>query len=209
MKTKITSFIIFLLIPLLSLSQALTGVQEIAPFSEGLAAVKKGEQWGFIDTKGDLIIDFRNDLVWDNTADPSTLGIMGIKSPSFRQGRCPVKKIEEGIPYYGFIDTSGKLVIDYQFLNVAQYDSGHLTGIIFEKVFRGENEFKLKVYEYKFHEVLMDTSGKIIEYLAKPTNIQMTSKRYKTPWLRTKLLNDNLISIRKEDNSLEIKRLTM
>lgn len=209
MKTKITSFIIFLLIPLLSLSQALTGVQEIAPFSEGLAAVKKGEQWGFIDTKGDLIIDFRNDLVWDNTADPSTLGIMGIKSPSFRQGRCPVKKIEEGIPYYGFIDTSGKLVIDYQFLNVAQYDSGHLTGIIFEKVFRGENEFKLKVYEYKFHEVLMDTSGKIIEYLAKPTDIQMTSKRYKTPWLRTKLLNDNLISIRKEDNSLEIKRLTM
>ncbi len=209
MKNKISLFVILLLIPLYTMAQVMKGIEVIAPFSEGLAAIKKGEQWGFINTKGDLVIDFRNDLVWDGTADPSTFGIMGVKYPSFNQGRCLVKKIEEGIPYYGFIDTSGKLVIDYQFLNVAQYDSGHITGIIFEKVLKGENEFKLKIYDYKFHEVLMDTSGKIIEYLAKPTNIQMTSKRYKTPWLRTKLLNDNLIAVRNEDNSLEIRKIIM
>lgn len=209
MRTKMTPFVLFLLIPLLTIAQAFTGIEEIAPFSEGLAAIKKGEQWGFIDTKGDLVIDYRDDLVWDRSAEPGTFGIMGVKYPSFKQGRCLVKKMEEGIPYYGFIDTSGKLIIDYQFLNVAQYDSGYFTGIIFEKVFRGENEFKLKVYDYKFHEVLMDTSGKIIEYLAKPTNIQMTSKRYKTPWLRTKLLSDNLIAVRNDDNSLEIRKITM
>ena len=209
MKTKMTPFVLFLLIPLFTMAQAITGIEEIAPFSEGFAAIKKGEQWGFIDTKGDLVIDYRDDLVWDRSADPATFGIMGVKYPSFKQGRCLVKKMEEGIPYYGFIDTSGKLIIDYQFLNVAQYDSGYFTGIIFEKVFRGENEFKLKVYDYKFHEVLMDTSGKIIEYLAKPTNIQMTSKRYKTPWLRTKLLSDKLIAVRNDDNSLEIRKITM
>ncbi|MEB8328863.1 WG repeat-containing protein [Flavobacteriaceae bacterium KMM 6897] len=209
MKNKMTLFVIFLLMPLFTIAQALTGIEEIAPFSEGLAAIKKGGQWGFINTKGDLIIDFRKDLVWDRNADPSAFGILGVKSPSFKQGRCLVKKIEEGIPYYGFIDTAGKLIIDYQFLNVAQYESGYYTGIIFEKVLKGENEFKLKIYDYKFHEVLMDTSGKIIEYLTKPTNIQMTSKRYKTPWLRTKLLNDNLIAVRNEDNSLEIRKLTL
>ncbi len=209
MKTKMIPFVLFLLVPLLTIAQTFTGIEEIAPFSEGLAAIKKGEQWGFIDTKGDLVIDYRDDLVWDRSAELGTFGIKGVKYPSFKQGRCLVKKMEEGIPYYGFIDTSGKLVIDYQFLNVAQYDSGYFTGIIFEKVFRGENEFKLKVYDYKFHEVLMDTSGKIIEYLAKPTNIQMTSKRYKTPWLRTKLLSDKLIAVRNDDNSLEIRKITM
>ncbi|MEJ1222481.1 WG repeat-containing protein [Sediminicola sp. 1XM1-17] len=209
MKNKFTPFVLFLLIPLFVVAQAFTGIEEIAPFSEGLAAIKKGEQWGFMNTKGDLVINFRSDLVFDRSADPSTFGIMGVKYPIFKQGRCLVKKVEEGIPYYGFIDTTGKLVIDYQFLNVAQYDSGYFTGIIFEKVFRGENEFKLKVYDYKFHEVLMDTSGKIIEYLAKPTNIQMTSKRYQTPWLRTKLLSETLIAVRNEDNSLEIRKITM
>ncbi|MET6990868.1 WG repeat-containing protein [Sediminicola arcticus] len=208
MKNKVTFVCIFLMIPFFTIAQALTGIDEIAPYNEGLAAIKKGGQWGFMNTKGDLVIGFRDDLVWDHTGDTSSFGIMSLTHPTFKQGKCPVKKMVEGIPYYGFIDTSGTLVIDYQFLNVAQYENGYFTGIIFEKTLKGENEFKLKIYDYTFHEVLMDSSGNIVEYLAKPTNIQMTSKRYKTPWLRTKLLNDNLIAVRNEDNMLEIKKLT-
>lgn len=194
--------------PLIAVSQ-IAHLDEIAPFSEGLAAVRKGDQWGFIDKEGKLVIDFRNDLVWNATADTSDYGIKGVRLPSFKDGRCLVKKIIEEIPVYGFIDTTGKLVIEHQFLNISPFSDGYTTGIMYEKVFQGKNEIKLDVYKYKFHEVVMDTSGKIHEYLVQPENIQMRKSRYELPWLRTKLLSKNLIAIRGNDNRLEIRKLDL
>lgn len=202
-------FTFILIFPLLTVSQTLTEIDEIAPFSEGLAAVRKGTQWGFINNEGTLVIDFRDDLVWNKDTDTSKSGIKAIHYPSFKDGRCIVKKLEDEIPIYGFMDTKGKIVIEPQFLNVYPFDQGYTTGIIYEKVLRGENEFKLKIYDYKFHEVIMDTSGKILEYLAKPDNIQMTKRRYKLPWLRTKLISKNLVAIRTKDNRLEIRKLNL
>lgn len=197
--------ILFVFFPLITVAQ-ITQLDEIAPFSEGLAAVRKGNQWGFIDKEGKLVIDFRNDLVWNAKADTSEYGIKG---PSFQDGRCLVKKVVEEIPVYGFIDTTGKLVIEYQFLNVNPFNDGYTTGIMYEKVFQGKNEIKLDVYKHKFHEVVMDISGKIHEYLLQPENIQMRKSPYELPWLRSKLIAKNLIAIRGNDNRLEIRKLDL
>ena len=202
------SMFIFLLIflPLITIAQ-LTEIDEIAPFSEELAAVRKGNQWGFMNKEGTLVIGFRDDLVWNATADTLAYGIKGIRQPSFHNGRCIVKKIIEEVPVYGFIDTTGKIVIEHKFLNVSPFKNGYTTGIIYEKVFVGKNEIKLDVYKHKFHEVVMNASGDVKEYLLQPENIQMRKSRYKLPWLRSKLIAKNLITIRGNDNRLEIRKL--
>lgn len=201
------SFLLVFL-PLIAAAQ-LTEIDEIGPFSEELAAVRKGNQWGFIDKEGTLVIDFRDDLVWNTAADTSAHGINSIRQPSFHDGRCLVKKIIEEIPVYGFMDTTGKIVIEHKFLNVSHFNDGYTIGIIYEKVFVGKNEIKLDVYKHKFHEVVMDASGEIQEYLVKPENIQMRKSRYQLPRLHTRLISKNLIVIRGNDNQLEIRKLNL
>ncbi len=207
MRKSIGSFLLVFL-PLLLVGQ-LSELDEIAPFSEGLAAVRQGNQWGFIDKEGTLVIDFRDDLVWSETADVLAYDVKSIRQPSFHNGRCIVKMVIEEIPVYGFIDTTGKTVIEYKFLNVYPFNDGYTTGIIYKKVFLGKNEIKLEVYKYKFHEVVMDAAGKIHEYVLQPENIQMRKARYERPWLRTKLISKNLIAIRGNDNRLEIRKLDL
>ena len=200
-------FVLIVVYPLLVISQSLTGIDEIAPFSEELAAIRKGNQWGFINQEGVLVIEFRNDLVWERNADTSKLGIDGIRFPSFHDGRCLVRKLVDEIPVYGFIDSNGKLIIEYQFLNVFPFTDGYTTGVIYEKVFLGKNEIKLDVYKYKFHEVLMDSSGKIVEFFSGRDNIQMTKKRYERPNINAKLLSQNLIALKTKNRAWEIRKL--
>ena len=57
-----------LVLPFILFAQELTGIDEIAPFSEGLAAIRKGNEWGFINKEGQLVIEFRDDLVWNFSA---------------------------------------------------------------------------------------------------------------------------------------------
>ncbi|MGI9552355.1 MAG: WG repeat-containing protein, partial [Aurantibacter sp.] len=89
-------FVLLMVIPFLGTSQTLeeinkstiSGLDEVAPFNEGLAAVRKGNEWGFINKEGILVIDFRGDLHWDKGADTSKSDITGIRYPVFKEGRC-------------------------------------------------------------------------------------------------------------------------
>ena len=180
----------------------------VAPFSEGLAAIRQGNDWAFIDDVGNIVINFRDDLYWNPDATTSYDDIRTVHNPKFSSGRCLVQKMIDGIPVFGFIDTQGAMVIEPQFLNVRPFDNGWTTGIIFEKVHRGKNEFNLDIYEYKFHEVLMDVDGNILEFLNRRYNIQMTKKRYKMPPIWSKVLNNKLIAVR-TDNNWEIKKLEL
>jgi predicted DNA-binding WGR domain protein len=71
-------------------------------FSEGLAAVKVGKLWGFIDLRGELVIE------------PASL-----EGSKFCEGRAQAKvKVQLGgrnVVRYGFIDKQGRMVIDPQF----------------------------------------------------------------------------------------------
>lgn len=208
MRTKHLLLTFLLILPIALIAQELKGIDEIAPFSEGLAAVRQGEKWGFIDENGTLVIDFRNDVYWNNDADTSKPDISGVRYPMFREGRCVItKNVEDGIPVYGFMDTKGNTIIEPQFLNVFPFKNGYTTGVLFDKTLKGKNEFKLDIYEFKFFDVLLDASGEIDEYFERRQNILMTKKRYQVPTIGAKYLAENLVAVYKKDQGWEIRKL--
>ena len=208
MKTYYILLALLFTIPVSNYAQDLEELDEIAPFSEGLAAVRKNNQWGFINEKGTLVIDFRDDVYANRNADTSKSDISGIRYPMFNDGKCLItKKVEDGVPLYGFIDTKGNIVIEPQFLNVYPFKNGYTTGVLFDKTFKGENEFKLKIYEFKFFDVLVHSSGKIQEYFQRRHNIHMTKRRYELPFIGAKKLANDLVAIHIKDKGWQIRNL--
>lgn len=199
------SLTLFALLTFVSLSicgQELKDIDQVAPFSEGLAAVRVGNQWGFINENGDLVIDFRDDLVWNKFADTDREDIEGIRYPEFKDGLCMIREIleEEEIYVYGFIDKTGATKIKPEYLNVTEFDQGYAIGILMTKTFRGKNNFQLNIYDYKFSEVILDQKGDIMRLLAKRDNILMSKRRYELPDLRARLLSRTLVAVKKGDN---------
>jgi len=203
--------LITLLLPWAIWPQEQTGFDIIAPFSEGLAAVKKGGQWGFIDTKGTLVIDFRDDLVWNKDADPNGYGVENVRYPQFKNGRCLVQKLldEEQVPVYGFIDTQGQVVIPPEYLNVTNFDGDYAIGILLTKTFRGQNKFQLRIYDYKFGEVILNKSGEIMRLIEQRSNIQMNRKRYVLPKLNTRILAPGLLAVRNAANTWDLLKIDL
>ncbi len=211
MKTIIALLSLFLLIPLTARSQTETMVyDEVAPFSEGLAAVRVGNQWGFINEDAKLVIDFRDDLVWNKEADTSVPGVLGIRYPEFKNGRCMVQVFkEDNIPYYGFIDQSAEIVIPPEYLNITQFDFENAIGIYVRKAFQGKNEINLNIIDYIFTEVVVNTSGEIIWPICEREHILTAKRRYETPELRAKLIAKDILVFKTKDNKWETKKLNL
>ena len=203
--------IFFLIFSPVILAQELEGLDEIAPFSEGLAAVRMGEKWGFIDEDGKLVIDFRDDLVWNKVADPNASDISGIAYPQFKNGRCMIKDIleEEGIAVYGFIDATGETVITPEYLNVTEFNENYAMGILLTKTFRGQNRFQLNIYDYKFSEVILDTAGDIMLLVTQRQNILMDKRRYELPKLTAKYLSKTLMAVKTDKNNWELRKINL
>ena len=203
--------VFLLIISPMVLAQELDAVDEIAPFSEGLAAVRVGEQWGFIDKDGKLVIDFRDDLVWNKEADRNASDISGIAYPKFKDGRCMIKDVleEEGIIVYGFIDTKGETVITPEYLNVTEFNENYAMGILLTKTFRGQNRFQLNIYDYKFSEVILDTSGDIMLLVTQRQNILMDKRRYELPKLTAKYLSKSLMAVKTDKNTWELRKINL
>ncbi len=215
-RTDIFLTLFLLWAPLLGIAQTTTdylkttidGLDQVAPFSEGLAAVRKGDQWGFINEAGQMVIDFRSDLVWNRNPDPNATDVTGVGYPRFKDGLCVVKELkEEDIPYYGFIDTSGNMAIAPEYLNLGPFENGYAVGIYVKKTMRGQNDFKLNIFDYSFTEVLINIKGEIMMPLAERSNILMSKKRYELPKLRSKMLSTNLLAMKTADNRWQINRL--
>ena len=101
MKNIIITAFVMLMLPNAFHSQTVKNIDEIAPFSEGLAAVRQGNQWGFINEEGTMVIDFRSDIYWNRDADTSKEDISGVQYPMFNEGRCLITKIvEDGVAVY-------------------------------------------------------------------------------------------------------------
>lgn len=208
------NFLALLIISLFSfpiLSQELDLVDEIAPFSEGLAAVRLGEKWGFIDQAGKLVIDFRSDLVWNKEADPANSDVTGIRYPQFQNGLCMIQEIleEEGIAVYGFINSKGETVISPEYLNVTEFRDDFALGILLTKTFRGQNRFQLNIYDYKFSEVILDTSGEIHLLVTQRNNILMDKRRYEIPELTAKYISRNVMAVRTDQNTWELRKINL
>ena len=66
---KLTVTLVAFLIAAMACGQDLEKVDYVSPFIDDVAAVKKGDLWGFIDDSGTMIVDFRNDLVISKQGD--------------------------------------------------------------------------------------------------------------------------------------------
>ena len=82
---------------------------DVCNFSEGFAAVKKDGKWGYINTKGELIIECKFDYVRD-----------------FKEGFAAIKKYGKYGMYgkWGYINTKGEQIIECKFDDVRDFYEG-------------------------------------------------------------------------------------
>ena len=115
MKRMIIPLVMVLIAPILCFPQAIENIDYISPFNEDVAAIKKGNLWAFIDASGTMIIDFRDDVVVTKNGDEDY--------PIFKNDRCLISHMKDGINYFGYIDKTGKTVIEPQFLNATPFEN--------------------------------------------------------------------------------------
>ena len=151
--------------------QVIDNLEMANPYQDGLASVKKGDQWGFIDEKGDLVIAYRDDLV----SSPSTSGLAASEEwksyPAFREGRCLIHEMREGIQYFGFIDKQGRTVVEPNYVNATNFRDGYAIVTQYTRQVVGRNELLGKdVVNYQAEELVIDKTGMVVTSLMNPRN---------------------------------------
>ncbi len=172
----------------ISFAQVLKDVDEIFPFQGELVAIKKGSLWAFINSDGVKVIDFRNDLV--ATKDETTL-----KSyPLFMEDKCLIRKKINGIYYYGYIDKSGKTIIEPKFLNATNFKNGYALIIQLENSKMGSNSILgTSITNTKLEEYVIDSSGNTVKYLE---NARGYTSSKKPPAINAKFISTNLVAVK-------------
>lgn len=194
--------IIFFMIPIFGFSQTTEEFDFIAPYSDGYAAIKKGESWGFVNDKGTIAIDFRYDLVLTETN--------GNKYPVFKNNRCLISEIKKGITYFGYIDKTGNTVIEPKFLNAINFNNNKALALGILKEELGSNDILGKnVVSYRYFEVIIDTDGNVDTYLnPKGINVVLDKEYLKTPpEITSKQISNNLFVVRTKNSKWMIKSI--
>jgi len=196
------ALIILLLIPVFVLAQTIEELDFISPFTDGVAAIEKDNSWGFINDKGAKIIDFRDDLVLTKT----DYG----HYPVFHNNRCLISEKKDGILYFGYIDKTGKKVIETKFLNALNFNNNVALALEVLSQTRGKNDLLDKpVVYYKYFEVTIDTEGNVKQYLnPKGNNIALDKKFVKKPpKITSKLISDDLFATLNKNDKWVIKSI--
>ncbi|MCA0932185.1 WG repeat-containing protein [Lutimonas saemankumensis] len=197
------NLIFFLLGVIVSISvnaQIMMNLEEVGLLSEGLLAVKKNGQWAFVDHKGAIVIDFRDDLVEvENVLNKK-------KYPVFHEGRCLIRREKEGLIYYGYIDPAGIIVIEPQYVNATPFKGGFAVVMNYIKEVVGKNKLLGKdVVSYRIEEFVIDADGKTMTPMLNSRNyVPDKMKSKKAPDFTSKLLGDRMIGVYTEDNNWEL-----
>jgi hypothetical protein len=202
MKKLIILWAILIVTPLTIRSQNLGDIDFISPFNDGLSAIEKEGKWGFINRDGELVIDYRDDLV---------LTVFGDKSyPVFNSERCLIIKKEDGISYFGFINKLGKTPIKPQYLNATNFENGIAIILKLHKISLGQNDILGKnMVDYSYSELAINPNGETVHYFSeKPTHVTLSKDFLKgPPEIRTVFISDGLIAIKNEDKTWSIKKI--
>lgn len=198
MKTRIFLNVALLFLSLTLTSQNLKGLSNVSPFHEGLAAVKKDNSWGFIDSTGTLVVDFHKDFVAKEK-----------KYPYYQNGRCLISSEVNGITYFGYRDLKGNIVISPKFANATSYSDGMAIVLMISKELLGKNNLLAKnVVSYSYDEVLIDEDANALMYLEGPIHLPLSKENLrKPPKINSYLLSDKLVVIRDKNNKWEIKSI--
>lgn len=184
------------LIPFVGMGQPIENLEYISPFKDGMAAVKSNDSWGFIDEKGQLVIHFRKDLVATSFED----GVY----PAFFDERCLIKMNTNGISYFGFVDKSGKTIVEPKYLNATNFDNGLAIVLELIKVKVGENVALGKTVAYdKYLEAIINTDGKIVQYVSPKRVSVILDKDYlkSPPHIKSKRISEFLYAYLNEDRT--------
>lgn len=121
----------------------------VGEFDDGLAPVKEKRKgnWGFIDTQGNLVIDYQYSYIY-----------------SFSEGLACAQKSDGGL--YGFIDTSGNVVIPFEYSHVNYFSEGVVHVV------------------YGSHGYILDKTGAVLAT---------------TDYESSGICSEGLISVRKDD----------
>jgi len=181
-------------------SQILKDVDAIYPFHEDLASAKKDGQWAFINREGEKIIDFRKDLVSTQSTDGTS------SYPTFVEGKCLIKKMIDGVYYYGYIDKKGTTVIEPQYLNATNFVDGYALIIKHGESTIGTNVvLGKKMISSKLEEYVIDATGKIIKFL--DNSRAYTEAHMKTsPNFKSKFIAPNLVAVKTNKRKWDIHK---
>lgn len=202
MKKAIILLLLIAIIPLITFSQSIENIDYIAPFNDEVAAIKKDNQWGFINLKGDLVVKFRDDLVSTKSDDGNY--------PVFHNGRCLIKQEKEGISYFGYIDTLGNAVVEPQYLNATNFKKNVAIALKLMKVDGGKNEILGKnVIYYKYYVTIIDTEGMTMHYLTPDGINVILDKEFlkEPPEISYQLIADNLYATKGKNGKWTINRI--
>ena len=197
-----TIFLTLLIIPILGIGQTIENIDFVSPFHDGLSAVKKGNNWAFIDQNGSITIDFRQDLVKTKT----DKGYY----PLFSNGKCIIAQKKDDILLYGFIDKKGNISIEPQFLNVLNFQGNKTLALIVHKETIGFNDiFKKDVVNYHYFEVVIDENGNSLDHLTQlALHISPKySKSKEPPVITSKFISDNLIAVKSDENKWNLRKI--
>ncbi|WP_439152295.1 WG repeat-containing protein [Winogradskyella sp.] len=202
MKRALFIFLAIVCLPILNTAQQIDAVDFISPFYDGVAAVKKNDQWAFINNNGDIMVDFRDDLVLTQTADGSY--------PIFYSGRCLIKERKEGISYFGYIDITGNTIIEPRFLNATNFSYGKALALELIKEDAGENvALEKNIVYYKYVEVVINTAGEIENYI-NPKGVYVALDKdflRNPPKITSKRISENLVAKKDENGKWSVIKL--
>lgn len=180
-------------------AQVLTKIDKVTSFQEGLGAVEKDNTWGFIDSDGTLIIDYRKDIV----------AISG-EYPAFNNGLCIIQEVRDGITFYGYINKKGEKVIPAEYIAATPFKNGHARVIKYYKAKTNTtNALGKTIVNYSYNELVIDTKNQKIQHLRGPHTLLFEKLKLEQnkPTITSKFISDKLIAVKEKDDTYTIYKL--
>lgn len=200
----------FLCISNLNHAQELNNLDEITPYHENYAAIRKGDSWAFINDIGAIKINFRDDVVGDLRYNYAKNTIKEkITYPHFSNDRCLIRTVKDGISYFGYINSSGEVVIKPEFVNATPFYNGYAVVLRVAKEHLGVNNLLAKnVVSYSYDELLIDKDGKVLMHLGGPEHLILSKEKLRNPPpINAYFITENLIAVKNDKNAWEIRSL--
>lgn len=185
-----------------SFAQIVTDIDEVYPLQNDFVALKKGNQWAFINKNGEKVIDYRDDLVLTEKVN----SLKEISAyPVFNDGRCLIKKIKENTVYFGYINEKGVEIIKSQFLNATNFSNGFAIVVLSSKDSIGFNYvLKKAIVSNILEEYVIDTSGELVKYLYNPRKNVPANYKNGIPIIESKFISPKLVAVKTKNKKWEI-----
>ena len=187
-------------------AQSLTDLDKITPLFNEVAAVQKGDSWGFIDTTGVLTVPFRQDFVSLPCPHDSSK-----KHPYFSNERALIKVEKDKITYFGYIDKTGNTIINPEFVGATVFnETGYAIVQKLNKEVMGKSDILEKeLVRYTYNEVVINRDGEIVAYLTSPKHlIPNRGKFYNVPKIKSYFIGGQLVAYSDDSSSWNIKSIS-